>query len=38
MGLSIFKREFSVRRFGKEEIVDGYGTASYTDTVELLNV
>ena len=38
MGLTIFRREFVVRRFGKEEIVDGYGTAPYKDTVEVLNV
>lgn len=38
MGLTIFRREFVVRRFSKEEIVDGYGTASYKDTVEVLNV
>lgn len=38
MGLTMFRREFVVRRFGKEEIIDGYGTAPYQDTVEALNV
>lgn len=38
MGLTIFRREFVVRRFGEEEIIEGYGTASYKDTVEVLNV
>lgn len=38
MGLTIFRREFVVRHFGEEEIIDGYGTAPYSDTVEVLNV
>lgn len=38
MGLTIFRREFVVRRFGEEEIIDGYGTSPYKDTVEVLNV
>lgn len=38
MGLGIFKREFVVRRFGNEQIIKGYGVASYSDTTARLNV
>lgn len=38
MGLGIFRRSFKIRRFGKEEIIDGYGHTSYEDTMEPLNV
>lgn len=38
MGFGIFKREFVVRRFGDEKIINGYGVASYSDTTARLNV
>lgn len=38
MSIGIFRRSFVIRRFGEEQLVDGYGTASYTDTVTSLNV
>lgn len=38
MGLGIFRRAFTIRRFGEENFVDGYGVASYTDEVTSLNV
>lgn len=38
MGFGIFKREFVVRRFGDERIINGYGVASYSDTTARLNV
>ena len=37
-GLGIFRRNFTIRRFGKEEIVDGYGHTSYEDSTVSLNV
>lgn len=37
-GLGIFRRNFTIRRFGKEEIVDGYGHTSYEDSEVALNV
>ena len=38
MGFGIFKRSFVIRRFGDEEIIDGYSVAPFTDTVAHLNV
>ena len=38
MGLGIFRRGFVVRRFGEEEIVNGYGVAHYEDEIASLNV
>lgn len=37
-GLGVFRRNFKIRRFGKEEIVDGYGHTSYEDDEVALNV
>lgn len=37
-GLKIFRRSFTIRHFGDEEIVDGYGYASYEDKQVILNV
>ena len=37
-GLGIFRRNFTIRRFGKEEIIDGYGLTSYEDSEVSLNV
>ena len=37
-GLKIFRRSFTIRHFGDEEIVDGYGYATYEDREVLLNV
>ena len=33
MGLGIFRRAFVVRRFGEENIVDGYGVSGYKDFI-----
>lgn len=38
MGLGIFRRAFVVRRFGEENIVDGYGVSGYKDFIASLNV
>lgn len=38
MGLGIFRRAFVVRRFGEENIVDGYGVSEYKDFIASLNV
>lgn len=38
MGLGIFRRAFVVRRFGEENIVDGYGVSGYKDFITSLNV
>lgn len=38
MGLGIFRRNFVIRRFGSEELVNGYGVAPYEDKVTSLNV
>lgn len=38
MGIGIFRRNFVIRRFGEENIVSGYGVASYTDELTSLNV
>lgn len=38
MGLGIFRRAFVVRRFGGENIVDGYGVSGYKDFIASLNV
>ena len=37
-GLKIFRRSFTIRHFGHEEIVDGYRYATYQDREVLLNV
>lgn len=37
-GLKIFRRSFTIRHFGNEEIVDGYVYATYEDREVLLNV
>lgn len=36
--LGIFRRAFVVRRFGEENIVDGYGVSGYKDFIASLNV
>lgn len=36
--IGIFRRKFTIRRFGEEEIVDGYGHTTYEDTTAYLNV
>lgn len=38
MGVGIFRRRFVIRRFGTENIVNGYGVAQYRDTIAALNV
>ncbi len=38
MGFRLFRRKFVVRRFGEEVISGGYGSVSYTDSIEELNV
>lgn len=37
-GLNIFRRKYTVRRFGPQIVVEGYATAPYEDVVTLLNV
>jgi len=37
-GPKIFRRSFTIRRFGAEVIVDGNGTTTYEDTTATLNV
>lgn len=37
-GLSIFRKKYTIRRFGPQEITSGYATAPYEDVVTLLNV
>lgn len=37
-GPGIFRRLYTIRRFGKTEIVDGYQCAGYEDTETSLNV
>ena len=38
MGIGIFRRAFTIRRFGADTIVNGYGVATYTDMTTTLNV
>lgn len=38
MGLKIFRRMFTVRRFGAEENIDGHSIAPYSDFQTMLNV
>ena len=38
MGMGIFRRAFVIRRFGAENIVNGYGIAQYRDEIATLNV
>lgn len=38
MNFGIFKRAFVVRRFEKEQVVNGYGVTSYGDVVAMVNV
>lgn len=38
MGLGIFRRSFTVRRFGEDAIVGGYAVSTYADTVTTLDV
>lgn len=38
MGINIFRRKFLVRRFGEDEIIDGYSHATYEDFTTVLNV
>ena len=38
MGFGIFRRKFKIRRFGEDEIINGYAHAIYTDTETSLNV
>lgn len=37
-GLGIFRRKFTIRRFGTEEIIDGYAHTTFEDTETALNV
>lgn len=37
-GLGIFRRKFTIRRFGEEAVIDGYAHTSYEDTETPLNV
>ena len=38
MGFGIFRRKFTIRRFGEDEIIYGYTHTVYTDTETSLNV
>lgn len=38
MGLGIFRRAFVIRRFDKENIIDGYSVAAFHDEITSLNV
>lgn len=38
MGFTIFRRTFTIRRFGEDEVIDGYAHTTYTDTNTILNV
>lgn len=37
-GLSIFRKPYTIRRFGEQEIISGYATSSYEDLTAILNV
>ena len=38
MGITIFRRTFTIRRFGEDELIDGYAHTTYEDTETQLNV
>lgn len=38
MAIGLFKREYTLRRYGEQKIVGGYAAAPYTDTTAILNV
>ena len=38
MGITIFRRTFTIRRFGEDELIDGYAHTTYEDTETLLDV
>jgi hypothetical protein len=38
MSFGIFRRMFKIRRFGEDEVIEGYSHTTYTDTMTRLNV
>lgn len=38
MGIGIFRRQFVIRQFMADELVDGYSVAKYEDSIAKLNV
>lgn len=38
MAFGIFRRKFTIRHFGKDEVIEGYAHTTYTDTKTKLNV
>jgi len=37
-GIGMFRREFTIRRFGADTVVDGYSHTTYEDIITRLNV